>query len=304
MTLPHSPTIRRATPDDAEACHAVMWASVTDLARRHAVTLDGSAAEWWAGGESLHRFLAAHAAEWWLAQEPRSGDVIGYARSIARGGLLELTEFFVLPGHQSAGVGRSLLERAFPAGRGEVRSIIATTDMRAQSRYVRAGTVARFPFFSLVGTPAHASMDGDLTARVIDVDAEPDRHLVRGIESAVLEYARDDADIQWLLGDRQGILYLRGDQPAGFAFVGERGVGPVAVLDSRDTPGILLDVEERACTAGVARLDFHVPAPNEVATRHLLSRGFQLDPWINLQMSSRPFGRFDRFITFGPPMFL
>ena len=279
-----------------------MWASVTDLARRHAVPLEGSAAEWWASGEPLHRFLSAHAAEWWVAEE--GGEVIGFARSIARGGLLELTEFFVLPGHQSGGVGRGLLERAFPEGRGEVRSIIATTDMRAQSRYVRAGTVARFPFFSMVGSPEPASMNGELTARTVDAASERDRQLVRGIESAVLEYARGDAEIQWLLGDRQGVLYFRGDQPAGFAFVGERGVGPIAVLDPGDTTNVLLDVEGRACTAGIARLDFNVPAPNEAATRHLLSRGFQFDAWINLLMSSRPFGRFDRCITFGPPLFL
>jgi GNAT superfamily N-acetyltransferase len=53
-----------------------------------------------------------------------------------------LTEFFVLPDHQSRGIGRALIERAFPAGRGNVRSIIATSDVRAQARYYAAGAVA------------------------------------------------------------------------------------------------------------------------------------------------------------------
>jgi hypothetical protein len=41
-----------------------------------------------------------------------------------------------------------------------------------------------------------------------------------------------------------------------------------------------------------------------MAIRHLLVRGFHIDPWINVLMSNRPFGRFDRFIGFSPPIFL
>ena len=33
--------------------------------------------------------------------------------------------------------------------------------------------------------------------------------------------------------------------------------------------------------------------------RHLMGRGYRLDPWINFLMSDRPFGRFDRFVPFG-----
>lgn len=52
------PSIRRATADDAEACHEVIWTAVTDLRERKGTPLVGSAAEWWASGESLQRFLA------------------------------------------------------------------------------------------------------------------------------------------------------------------------------------------------------------------------------------------------------
>src|SRR4030088_2398918 len=104
-----------------------MWASVTDLGKRHGTPLHGSVAEWWASGASLQRFLAAHAAEWWVAEEPDGGPIFGFGRSIERGGLLELVELFVLPTRQSAGVGRALIDRAFPLERGDIRSIIATT---------------------------------------------------------------------------------------------------------------------------------------------------------------------------------
>ena len=297
-------TIRRGTAADARACHDVMWRSVTDLAIRHGTPLDGSAADWWSRSEPLNRFLAEHAAEWWVAVESGSGAVIGYARSMARGALLELTEFFVVPGRQSAGLGRALLERAFPEGRGEVRAIIATTDTRALSRYVRAGTSAQFPLFSLIGAPAEAPESTDITAEAMDAHSAHDRAVVTDIERSVLGFPRGDPEIRWLLANRDGVVYRRDGAPVGFAFLGEHGVGPVAVLDPADTPVVLLDVERRAALAGIKQLDFQVPAPNEIATRHLLSRGFKFDSWINLLMSSRPFGKFNRVITFGPPLFL
>jgi hypothetical protein len=77
-----------------------------------------------------------------------------------------------------------------------------------------------------------------------------------------------------------------------------------SVLDTGDLPAILLRAEGRAFAADIERIEFQVPAPNEVGTRHLLSRGFRLDPWVNLLMSNRPFGQFDRLISFGPPVFL
>jgi hypothetical protein len=260
------PTIRRATSEEAEACHEVLWASVTDLGARHGTPLDGTAADWWASGEPVHRFLAAHAAEWW--------------------------------------VGRALIERAFPVGRGNVRSIIATTDVRALTRYYGADTAVRFPILTFVGAPETAGIADHLTPDRIDLGSEVDRHALREIDRWVLEYPRGEDELRWLSEDREGYLYRRNGEAIGFAFVGKRGSGPIAALDPADLPDILLHVETHARALGLERLDLQVPAPNEVATRHLLSRGFRLDPWVNLLMSDRPFGRFDRLIAFDPPLFL
>jgi GNAT superfamily N-acetyltransferase len=281
-----------------------LWVSVTDFGARNGTPLQGTAAEWWASGESLQRFLATHAAEWWVAQDPDTGIVVGYARSIERGGLFELTEFFVLPAHQSRGVGRALIDHAFPPDRGDVRSIIATTDVRALSRYYAAGTAVRFPMLTIEGVPAEAPPTADLRPCPLDLASAGDLHALREIDLSVIEYAREEPEIRWLLEDREGYLYLRGGETVGMAFVGKGGGGPIAALDPADLPGILLHVEGRACALGLERLELQVPAPNEVATRHLLSRGFRLDPWVNLVMSNRPFGRFDRLITFAPPVFL
>ena len=291
-------------------CHDLLWATVTDLGRRQATPLDGSADDWWQSGETLHRYLAGHAAEWWVAEDPGATEIIGYARSIERGGLFELTELFVRPGRQSKGIGRALLDRAFPAGRGAVRALLATGDVRALARYHTTGLVVRFPILTLEAAPGTLELapdgvdrDGDeITPSRIDGDA--DLATVVELERAVVGYAREGEELRWLAGDREGHLYRRGDRPIGFAFVGASGSGPIAALEPKDLPAILLHVEDRARTIGMERLEFEIPSPNEVAIRHLLRRGYRFNPWINYFMSDRPFGRFDRFVSFSPPIFL
>src|SRR2546423_2771130 len=203
-----------------------MWLSVTDLGRRQGTPLEGSATDWWPSSEPLHRQLAQIAAEWWVAEEPDSGRLVGFARSIERDGLLELTELFVRPDQQSRGVGRALLERVFPAGRGTVRSIVATSDVRAQARYYAAGTVARFPLFTLGGAPGDPEPGREVMAQRID--GEPAIEAQRAIERTVLGHRRSDEEIRWLLDRRQGHLYRRADRVIGFSFVGRDGAGPVA----------------------------------------------------------------------------
>ena len=297
------PTLRRGTSADVRACNKLLWESATDLGHRHGTPLKGSEDEWWAGGEPLQRFLAEHAAEWWVAESP-DGEQVGYARSIERGGLFELTELFVRPGEQSRGLGRELIERAFPVGRGEVRSIIATTDVRATSRYYAAGTVARFPYFTLTGRPRSGADTGDLTVEAVGTDDPAALAAITDIERAVLEFPRGTDELRWLAANREGSLFLRAEAPIGFAFISKGGAGPVAALDPYDLPIILGHAEARAVALGVDELELEVPGINVAAMRHLLGRGFHIDPWINLLMSDRPFGQFDRFIGYSPPIFL
>lgn len=293
--------LRRGTADDSRRAFEVFLPTVRDLTRRLNVPWDVEAEALWERMRYLWDRLAAHHAEWWIAEDPATNRPIGYARSVERGGLFELSEFFVHPGSQAAGVGRALLERAFPGDRGEVRAIIATTDTRAQSRYYRAGTAARFPIVSLEGEP-HAIDVADDGLGIERLAPDADLAPLRRIEAEVLEFDRGD-EFRWLLEQREGYLYRRDGEPIGFAFVG-RSSGPIAALDPADQVPILRHVESRAAANGVPLLSLEVPMPNEVAVRHLLSRAFKIDPFYTFLMSSRPFGRFDRFIGFAPPFVL
>jgi GNAT superfamily N-acetyltransferase len=134
--------IRRATPADTRPAFDLSMASMRDLFARPGNEWKLDPESFWLVLEPFLTHLAAHAAEWWIAEDAADGSMIGYARSIERGGLLELSEFFIPPDRQSAGLGRRLMERAYPVGRGDVRAIIATTDVRGLRRYYAAGTVA------------------------------------------------------------------------------------------------------------------------------------------------------------------
>src|SRR5918992_131207 len=247
------PTFRHGTPDDSRRCHNLLWTSATDLGQRHNTPLDGSADDWWGGMEPVHAFLAQHAAEWWVAEAPGDGELIGYARSIERGGLFELTELFVRPGSQSKGVGRQLLERAFPLGRGEVRVILATTDVRATARYYAAGTSAMFPHFTLTGRPHRDTARDGVTIEPIGTDAAA-LATVTEIEAAAVDYPRGSEELRWLAEARPGYLALRDGTPIGFAFVTKTAAGPAAVLDAEDMPALLTAVEVLAVDAGADRL--------------------------------------------------
>jgi GNAT superfamily N-acetyltransferase len=295
--------IRRGTADDNEPCFGAFVEAVTDLSKRIGAPWEPDPAELWPRLEPIFRRLGDHAAEWWLAQDAGSGEVIGYARSVDRDGLFELTEFFVRPARQSAGVGRRLLELAFPPDRGEVRAIIATPDLRALSRYYRAGTVVRFPIVSLTGPPAAAAEASDLDIVRASTDDIPE---LAALERSILEFDRGADELAWLLEQREGYLYRRDGRAVGFAFIGPSGTGtgPIGALEPTDQVPILLHAEARAKALGREEVGFEVPMINEVAMRHLLDRLFRMDPFMTLLLTSRPFGQFDRFIAFSPPFVL
>jgi GNAT superfamily N-acetyltransferase len=291
--------LRRGTPDDTRLVFDLSIAAMRDLFARQGIAWDLDTEPFWMQLESYLRHLAVHAAEWWVAEDASDGSLVGYARSVQRGALIELSELFVRPDRQSAGVGRTLIEHALPPGRGNVRVIIATTDVRALARYYRAGTVVRFPIASLAASPLPTSTPSLEATRVSRADIPE----LAAIEEQVVGYPRH-ADYPWLVEQREGYLYRRRGRAVGFAFISAGGQGPFAALEPPDQVAILLHAETRAHALGLESVSFDVPMINEVAMGHLLGRGFRIDPPLTLLMSSAEFGHFDRFIPFGPGIVL
>jgi len=289
---------RRGTPADSRRAFDLSIAAVSELmARQNQPTTDGDA--FWKVLQPYISHLAEHAAEWWLAEDPSDGSLVGHARSVERGGLFELSELFVRPGFQTKGLGKQLIERAFPNGRGDVRVIIATNDVRALARYYAAGTVARFSMATLSGAPKPAPR---CELEVVSAQLD-DVAVFAELEKAVVGYPRD-ADYPWLFRQREALLYRRHGRAVGFAFFSKTGLGPIAALEPADQRSILVDLENRAHASAIDEMSLSVPTVNDIAMNHLFGRGFKIDGALQFFMSSRPFGNFDRFIAFAPPIVL
>ncbi|MGH7628802.1 MAG: GNAT family N-acetyltransferase [Gemmatimonadales bacterium] len=299
-------TFRRAGPDDSPALFGIFVAAVDDLGRRLGVeTFSGAGGappvpeELWPERRPLFDHLARTAEHAWLAEE--DGAPVGYARSIARDGTLELTEFFVLPGRQSAGLGRELMARAFPDDGSRHRSIIATPDLRALARYLRAGLAARFPIYGFSRAARALALPPTVDAHPMD-DSAATLETLAAIDRANLGFRRD-VDHRWLRTVREGYLFREGERLVGYGYVGGVYNGPFAVLDEADWPAVLTHAERRV-TALTPVVAFDVPLINRSAAAWLLSQGYRMSDFVNYYLSDHPTGHFERHIITTPSFFV
>ncbi|MBV6397292.1 MAG: hypothetical protein HFACDABA_02902 [Anaerolineales bacterium] len=293
-------TYRRGVIEDSRAVFDVFVESVTDLGEHMNITTipggrDPQAMQsLWLRRRAMFEFLARDAAQFWLAEE--GGKVIAYARSIEHDGLLELTEFFVLPEHQSAGVGRELLARAFQSRTAQHRVIIATTDGRALARYLKAGVYARFPIKYFSRKAERVEVKTDLAFEPLATDYHmPD---LNRIDRALIGHARPVMH-RWMVTDREGFVYRRRGEVIGYGYAN----GPYALMNDGDFPAALAHAESRAAEKE-KNFGVEVPLVNRRAIQYLLDRKCQIDAFHTLFMSSEPFGRFENYLCFSPIFFM
>jgi GNAT superfamily N-acetyltransferase len=298
-------TYRPGTAADSYTVFKLFEETLADLSQRlgsiEPTSWQDSAAleQMWQERRTLYDHLARTAAHFWLAEE--ASQTIGFGRSIRRDGVLELTEFFVRPDQQARGVGHELLLRTFPTAGALRRFIIASTDIRAQARYLKAGVYPRFPIYYFWRTPAAVSVATDLIFEPITTS--PENLAALGELDRVIIGHRRDIDHEWLLTQRQGYLHHRQGQPAGYGYVGLRN-GPFALLNPDDFPAVLAHAENDAVANGRQHFGLEVPMVNRAAVDYLLAHNFRMDSFIAIFMSDLPFGRFEHYIVTSPPFFL
>lgn len=297
------PTYRRFGPDEAETVCQVFAHALNDTLERLRmepyVDMDDEAAwrDAWQTRRPLFEHLSATAEQAWLAE--RGGQVIGYARSIRRGAVYQLTEFFIHPDHQVSGVGKELLARAFPAGDYK-RVVVSTTHGPALALYLRAGVDAQCTICDFSRAPERRQWRSDLRFEPLRDDDEVLASLSE-LDEAVLGYRRE-ADHRWLMRNREGFLYIRDRTPVGYGYVGHWS-GPFALLDPADFPSVLAHAETRAHAAGYEFM-LGVSLGNRPVVEHLLAHGFRMDAeFLMLFMSDKPSGGFDRYVFSMPGFF-
>jgi GNAT superfamily N-acetyltransferase len=303
MRNPGAMTIRPAVEADMLDAFAVfrrsLWPMLFRLGSVPSPHIsDAELAESWIPRRAWIEHLWRTAAENWVAVSDADGAVVGWAMSVQRGSLLELTHFFVLPGAQSRGVGRALLERAFPVGRGPHRAIIATHDPRATSRYLRSGvrfvsTIAEFE-----AAPRRIEASTDLVFELLD-PSPASVELVEAVEEQLIGHRRD-VDIAFLLSRHPAWIACRDGAPVAFAFGHREEIaGPIAALDAADIPALLDHVENAAAESGATNLYFSTPLRNHTAVEHLLGRGYTLDPFFTSFLADSDWLPVDRWIHAG-----
>lgn len=303
--MPEDIHLRPGTLDDSYKVFALFENSLGDLSHRQGLNPEirqlnpDHLAKLWIERRPLYEHLAQTADQFWIAEQ--GGQPVGYARSILRGSTRQLTEFFVLPEIQSAGLGRRLLEHAFPDESAEHRNIIATTDTRALALYMKAGMTPYFPILYFGRAPEKVIVKTDLDFEPLET-SQTVLGALAAIDEEILGFRRD-VDHQWLMGSRRGYLIRKDGQPVGYGYCGPRS-GPCALLDARLYPTVLAYFERELADLGQQHFGLEVPLINRAAVDYLLGRGFQMDGFVALRMCDQPFGSLERYILPSPPFFL
>jgi GNAT superfamily N-acetyltransferase len=294
---------RKGTVDDSQAVFQVFTQSIMDLGTRtNTMTITGGSnpailESLWQTRRSMFEFLARDAAQFWVAEDAE--EIVGYARSMEHDGVLDLTEFFVLPNQQSGGVGRELLARAFPKSTARYRVIIATLDERALYRYLNAGVYARFPikYFYRKAEKVHVKTDLRVEPMRLDVHLQD----INRIDQQVIGHVRG-AIHRWVATTREGYVYKRAGQIVGYGYVGE-STGPFAVLDENDFAAVLAHAESHMAEQG-KEFGSETPLINRKAIEYFVQHKYKIDSFTVLFMSNEPFGKFENYLCFSPVFFL
>ena len=296
-------TYRKGTLADSYAVLQVFTQAIIDLGERTNVMAitGGNDPEMlkslWQRRQPMFEFLAQTAAQFWVAE--KDGEIIAYARAIEHDGLLELTEFFVSPSQQSAGVGRELLTRAFSKSSTRYRVIIATLDERALSRYLSAGVYARFPIKYFYRKAEAVTVSTDLKIEPLQLDL----HLedLNRIDRQIIGHGRDVIH-QWVAATRTGYIYKRNGTVVGYGYVGTSS-GPFALLDENDYPAVLAHTETLMAEED-EEFGAEVPLINKKAIEYFTERKYRIDSFTVLFMSNEPFGAFENYLCFSPVFFM
>ena len=297
------PTIRPVVEGDMRAAFAVFRRSLMPYLHRLGVVdspevTDEQLDALWVPRSVWIEHLWRTAAENWVAEDA-GGELIGWALSSQRGDVLELCLFFVLPAAQSKGVGRALLEKAFPLGRSPHRSIVATQDPRAMSRYLRSGVRFITSIVDFEAPPRAVSVETDLSFERLDVGLPSSIALIGSVEEQLTGHRRD-IDIALLLSQRPAWIARRGGVAVGFAFgVTDELTGPIGALDPGDIPALLALVENHAAEIGAKNVYFSTPLANHTAVEWLLGRGYTIDPFVASFLADTDWLKVDRWIHTG-----
>jgi len=290
-------TYRRFETQDRKPVYRLFRDSVWDYMLQNGIATEDDSYdldEYFQQQKDLYIHLEKNADEDWVAVDSRE-KLVGWARSIERDNHLELTHFFVDTSTQGSGVGHALLDLAFPVGRGQQRSIIATMNPRALSLYLRYDVSFQGMAFSVYGKPQDRRLESDLNIEQVTTSPQTLETII-DIENQILGYRRN-IELEFFMEDQPVFLCYRNNRPVGYAFgCTANAAGPAAALDPEDLPALLHTIEQSALKLKLESLWLTIPANAKHAVGWALSRGYKIDPFHEALLAKNPVMNFDRYI--------
>jgi GNAT superfamily N-acetyltransferase len=234
--------------------------------------------------------------------------IVGWGCGLLRGDWWFLSNLFVLPEAHGMGIGARLFELAATgAPPGAVRATVTDSIQPVSNTlYARRGLLPREVLIGFDGEP-RASLAppalGTLVPERLTLDAIPE---LREIDAAAAGVDRS-VDHRFYLthGGRFGLLFRRRGRAVGYAVVRRDGwVGPVATVREPDMETVTAHGIAHLVARGVTdKVRAGVTGRSEGAQRAFWGAGLRFSGTPGLLLSSRPFGRLDRYVAASYGMF-
>jgi GNAT superfamily N-acetyltransferase len=271
--------MRPASEADLPALHDVFRAAVEELYERHRFEPPRPPREVFV---RQHAHMLEHDGErFWVAED--EGHPVAFVAAIVRGEAWFLSALFVLPSHQSAGVGKELLGLAWRAGEAGIRrrlTIVDAIQPISTGLYSRAGLLPVTPLLSLAGEP-RASDGSGLTPGPVDEEA------LAALDRAAYGFDRS-VDHEFWRREARLTLWLRDDKPVAYAYRWAGGrIGPVAGRTPGDAGDAVAAELERAAGRVVSLV---VPGSARPALAAALGAGLRYSDPPGLVLATDPAG--------------
>jgi predicted N-acetyltransferase YhbS len=176
--------IRRATPEDADACGRIFYEAFATINRTHNFPPELPAVE---AGTGILRMLFSHPGFYCVVAE-RDGRVIGSNCLDERSTIAGLGPVSVDPEVQNCGIGRTLMtsvmDHARQRGFAGIRLLQSTFHNRSLSLYAKLGFDAREPMSVMQGRTTERAIDGYPVRQAAEADLDECNRLCERVHGA------------------------------------------------------------------------------------------------------------------------
>ena len=309
-------TIKEGSAADLETTFGLSERAIHDSALRQGVVLDRELTEEqvradWLRQRPIVEFIASQPDGSYVIAESDEGP-IGYARTVRFDCMEELTELMVLPDHQRQGIGRHLLEIAWP---GDPTPDLGRVVVAAGS----ASDLSLYTGFGVMPVAGHWHMrqraEVYLAHRAHEQDmTDPGVHVLKA-ERAVAEWKRLEPSAvahgrpalhEFFGRDRTCLATLDGNGEAtALCWVSTDGdIGPaVARSPGQLVPVVLAALDRVAMTQEPEHLSVFTTTLSWWLLRRLRTLGFSVY-WPSWVLCSVPLPGLDRYMPTRPPHLL